>query len=174
MATPLIFFSEDREVRSLIETVSHDPNDHLDALGVILKSIQLSDARPTGALEPVSVELRSMVDVVAPEAVADHGLREGSQVQVGPVAIPEVGIDADLGGTAEGTEGDLGEALLPNSVASTLIFAGCVAFVATPLIFFRSLQRLDFNFIRSSGISPGRAWVFSAIASRMTFHRLAS
>ena len=52
----LMLPNEDREVRSFIETVSHDPNDHLDALGVILESVQLSDSRPAGAVEPVSVE----------------------------------------------------------------------------------------------------------------------
>ena len=62
---------KDREVRSFIETVSHDPNDHLDALGVILDSVQLSDSSPAGAVEPVSVELRSMVDVVATQAASD-------------------------------------------------------------------------------------------------------
>ena len=67
----LILPDEDREVRPLIETVSHDPNDHLDALGVILESVQLSDSRPAGVVEPVSVELRSMVDVVATQAVSD-------------------------------------------------------------------------------------------------------
>ena len=67
----LMLPDEDREVRSFIETVSHDTNDHLDALGVILESVQLSDSRPAGAVEPVSVELRSMVDVVAPQAVSD-------------------------------------------------------------------------------------------------------
>ena len=67
----LMLPDEDREVRSFIETVSHDPNDHLDALGVILESVQLSDSRPAGVVEPVSVELRSMVDVVATQAVAD-------------------------------------------------------------------------------------------------------
>ena len=98
----LILPDEDREVRPLIETVSHDPNDHLDALGVILKSGQLSDSRPTGALEPVRVEFRSMVDVVAPEAVADHGLREGSEVEAGTMAIPEVRIDTGLGARQNG------------------------------------------------------------------------
>ena len=97
---------------------------------MILESVQLSDSRPAGVVEPVSVELRSMVDVVAPEAVADHGLREGHEVEVGTVAIPEVGIDADLGSTAEGTEDDLGEALLADSVASTCISAVFVDFVA--------------------------------------------
>ena len=67
----LILPDEDREVRPLIETVSHDPNDHLDALGVILESVQLSDSSPAGAVEPVSVELRSMVDVVVAQAVSD-------------------------------------------------------------------------------------------------------
>ena len=67
----LMLPNEDWEVRSFIETVSHDPNDHLDALGVILESGQLSDSSPAGALEPVSVELRSMVDVVATQAVSD-------------------------------------------------------------------------------------------------------
>ena len=62
---------EDREVRSFIGTVSHDPDYHLDALGVILKSVQLIDSSPAGAVEPVSVELRPMVDVVAPQAVSD-------------------------------------------------------------------------------------------------------
>ena len=78
----------------------------------------------------MSVELGSMVDVVATQAVADHGLHEGHEVEVGSVAIPEVGIDADLGSTAEGAEGDLAEALLADSVASALIFVGFVAFVA--------------------------------------------
>ena len=67
----LMLPDEDREIRPFIETVSHDPNDHLDALGVILESVQLSDSRPAGAVEPVSVELRYMVDVFAPQAVAD-------------------------------------------------------------------------------------------------------
>ena len=67
----LILPDEDREVRSFIETVSHDPNDHLDALGVILESVQLSDSSPAGSVEPVSVELRSMVDVVATQAASD-------------------------------------------------------------------------------------------------------
>ena len=67
----LILPDEDREVRSLIETVSHDPNDHLDALGVILESVQLSDSSLARAVEPVSVELRPMVDVVATQAVSD-------------------------------------------------------------------------------------------------------
>ena len=44
--------------------------------------------------------------------------------------MPEVGIDADLGSTAEGTEGDLGDALLADSGASTLTFAGFSALVA--------------------------------------------
>jgi hypothetical protein len=67
----LMLPDEDREVRPFIETVSHDPNDHLDALGVILHSVQLSDSSPAGAVEPMSVELRSMVDVVATQAVSD-------------------------------------------------------------------------------------------------------
>ena len=67
----LILPHEDREVRPFVETVSHDPDYHLDAVGVILESVQLSDSSPAGAVEPVSVELRSMVDVVATQAVSD-------------------------------------------------------------------------------------------------------
>ena len=126
----LMLPGEDREVRPLIETVSHDPNDHLDALGVILEGGQLSDSRPAGAVEPVSVELRSMVDVVAPEAVADHGLREGAEVEAGTMAIPEVRINTSLRSTAKRTKVNLRIADLADSVMITLIFAGFVAFVA--------------------------------------------
>ena len=103
----LMLPGEDGEVRSLIETVSHDPDYHLDALGVILEGGQLSDSRPAGAVEPVSVELRSMVDVVAPEAVADHGLREGAEVEAGTMAIPEVRIHTSLRSTAKRTKVNL-------------------------------------------------------------------
>ena len=125
----LMLPGEDREVRSLIETVSHDPDYHLDALGVILESVQLSDSSPAGAVEPVSVELGSMVDVVATQAVADHGLREGHEVEAGTIAIPEVRTDTNLRGTAKRAKVNLGIANLADSVMITLIFAGFVAFV---------------------------------------------
>jgi hypothetical protein len=62
---------EDGEVRPFIETVSHDPNDHLNARSVIFEKIQLSDTSHTGTFEPVSIIMGSSVDVVLIHAIAE-------------------------------------------------------------------------------------------------------
>ena len=62
---------EDGEVRPLIYTVSHDPNDHLNAGGVIFEKIQLSDTSHTSTFEPVSIIMGSLVDVILAHAITE-------------------------------------------------------------------------------------------------------
>ena len=62
---------EDEEVRPFICTVSHDPNDHLNAGGVIFEKIQLSDTSHTGTFEPLSIIMGSSIDVVLVHAIAE-------------------------------------------------------------------------------------------------------